>query len=270
MNILFNFDWGAYPYTTASYFYDAAKEIKGITPVLPHEDKCKRIDFIFNIMPFEQILAFPGVPSCYYEIDNHLIQGRKTHYYQLVDKVFVAQRHFLHLYDMSKTYYLPLACDPNKHRPFLSRETDYDIGFIGNASYPDRSILLEILKCHFKVLITNTDPGYDYSWELSRCKFSFNRSMDKDVNMRFFEAIAIGKLLFSDYLPAQAELAESGKHYIAYKNAQDLVSKVKYYLSHYDEAKKIAACGSSFVRQNHTYKDRLLRVLAKFGWTKFS
>ena len=170
---------------------------------------------------------------------------------------------------MKKTFYLPLACAPAVHKPFSDTKEEYDIGFIGNATYPDRSILLEILKCHFKVLITNTAPGVEYSKMLSKCRFAFNRSMDRDVNMRFFEAIAIGKLLFTDYLPAQAELAEDGKHYIAYKNSQDLVQKVKYYLAHKEEAKKIASAGSAFVRADHTYKDRLLRVLAKFGWTKF-
>jgi spore maturation protein CgeB len=173
------------------------------------------------------------------------------------------------MYPPEKTKYLPLACDPQEHCRFPQEKEIYDIGFIGNPNYPERRTLLEQLKTEFNVLVTNTKPGIPYSKTLNQCKLTFNRSLDRDVNMRFFEAMSCGKLLLSDYLPAQYEIAKDGQQYIAYKDWADLKSKVKYYLTHEKEREFIALRGAVWMKLHHTYEHRLRTILEDFGWTKF-
>jgi hypothetical protein len=244
----------------------AAKEIRGIKVLHAPINKGEKPDLIFNIMPFEKLEVQEGVPSCYWEIDCHLIQGRKTEYYEKVDKVYIAQSPFLGLYPKEKSFYLPLACDPERHKRISGVSQQYDIGFLGNDTYPERRTLLEQLQCNFNVLRDTAEPGIPYSTKLSGCKIIFNRSLSQDVNMRFFEAISIGRLLLTDYLPAQDDFAVIGEHYDTYKDFEDLKNKVKKYLKEDKLREKIATDGADHMHKNHTYKHRLLSVLEDFGF----
>jgi hypothetical protein len=266
MNLLLNYDYDSYPYTTASYLEMAAKEIKDIKVLRCDPDLQDKPDLIINVMPFDQMYVYPGIPSCYWEIDCHIIQGKKTSYYDMVDRVYIAQEPFLRLYPPGKTFYLPLGCDPDLHKRFPDEPRLYDIGFIGNSTYPERSKLLEQLATKYKVLRTNSPPGIPYSKLLSQCDLIFNRSLLFDVNMRFFEALAIGRLLLTDYLPAQDKIAEVNKHYQIFSDWHDLDSKVAYYLKNSDERERIALAGVKQVTENHTYKHRLGSILHDFGW----
>lgn len=269
MKLLLNYDYSLYPYTTASYFEMAVKKISGIEVLHVEDALTKKPDLIINIMPFYALFTLEGVPSCYYEIDCHMIQGLKTEFYDPVDRVYIAQKPFLNLYPAGKTFYLPLAADPQSHCINGDIPSVYDIGFIGNESYPPRRTLLEQLDTKYKVLRANSEPGRPYADLLSSCFLTFNRSLDRDVNMRFFEAQMSGRMLLSDYLPDQDEIAKDGVHYVVYKDWRDLDQKVRYYLDHKDEREKIAFAGALNIARHHTYRHRLLSILKDFGWEKF-
>lgn len=268
MNLLLNYDYKLYPFTAASYIEMAALKLNYVR-VFHTDTLGDRIpDLIINIMPFEELISAPGIPSCYWEIDCHLLQGCKNYYYDKVSRVYIAQKPYLEFYPKEKTSYLPLGCDPEKHCRRLSESRKYDIGFIGNDVYPIRHQLLEVLNVNFNLLWTNSPPGDPYARLLSQCDLTFNRSLDKDINMRFFEAIASGRMLITDYLPEQDEIAVDGVHYVSYKGARDLVEKVKYYLANNDERERIALVGSRHMIENHTYGHRLLKILADFGFDR--
>ena len=269
INICINYDYEFFPFTTASYLEFAAERMLRVHMYRKDQIKGLKIDLVINVMPCSKILKLPGVPSCYWEIDCHLVQGKEIDYYDAVDKVFIAQSPFLHLYPAGKTSYLPLACDPERHRPFPEEKKEYDIGFIGNDTYPKRRRLLDQLETKYKVLRTNTKPGVPFSKELSKCKLAFNCSMNYDVNMRFFEALAIGRLLVTDFLPAQVEFAKEGIHYVPFVDWEDLDNEVGYYLKNEKERENMARAGSVYVRRHHTYADRLRKILEVMGWTGF-
>ncbi len=266
MKIVLNYDYSAYPFTTASYLEMAAKKTPGVECYRRGQIDAEKANLIINVMPFEFLLTAPGVPSVYWEIDNHLIRGWKVQYYNRVDRVYVAQKHFLDLYPPRRTYYLPLGCWPDVHHYFKPERELYDIGFIGNGTYPFRRTLLEQLDLTYKLLWANTPPGVPYSKALSACTMTFNRSMNHDVNMRFFECLAIGRLLFTDRLAEQKDFAQENVHYIGYKDWPDLREKIAYYLQHPNEREAIAAAGAKHVRENHTYGHRLRQILEAFGW----
>ena len=185
-------------------------------------------------------------------------------YYDLMDIVYIPQESYANNYPIKKTDILPLAVDPDLHKEIEETEIKYDIGFVGNDTYPERRQLLEFMERKYKVLRTNTEPGLPYSQALSSCKLTFNRSMDKDVNMRFFEAIATGRLLLTDYLPQQDKYATNHAHYESYDGWYDLEKKIDYYLSHDEERIRIGRDGAQHIKTNHTYEKRLVKILEDF------
>jgi spore maturation protein CgeB len=90
--------------------------------------------------------------------------------------------------------------------------------------------------------------------------------MDNDLNMRFFEALSIGRLLLSDKVDGQDELATDGEHYVSFSDWEDLDRKIEYYLKNETEREKIARAGADYVRIKHTYKDRLQMILEVMGF----
>ena len=261
MNILLNYQYDLYPFTTASYFEMAIKSHKKHKLVKRDEAFNEKIDLVINIEPVPCMVRMSGVPSVYYEIDNHVIRGSDKHWYIDTDLIFLAQPYFKDFYKDWKTDNLPLACCPDVHKRYEDEPQEYDIGFIGNDTYPYRRMLLDILSANYKVLRTTAEPGEPYSRLLNRCKIIFNCAMDNDVNMRFFEGMACGRLLLSDYLPEQDNYAIDGVHYVAYRSVDELLEKVNYYLKNNKEREKIAKQGMEHVHKNHNYNIRLEELL---------
>ena len=261
INILTNYIYDLYPFTTASYFDMCISRRDDIN--LFHADNYdpKDINLVLNIEPVNNIINIPGVPSIYYEIDNHVILGNDKHWYNQADLILLAQERFLDYYKDYKTSILPLACYPKLHKRYSDEEQIYDIGFIGNDTYPHRKKYLNILDQNFKLLKTTSKPGEPYSRLLNQCKMLFNCQMTGDINMRFFEAISCGRLLVSDFVQGQDKFATAGEHYVTFKDSAHLVEVVKYYLKNKIAREKIAEQGMKHIQQNHNYNKRLDQII---------
>lgn len=266
MKLVLNYDYKAYPYTTASYVELAAKQIPGVELFRVPELTDQTPDLVINIMPFDNYFYIPDVPTAYWEIDNHIMKGCNKAYYDLSTIVYVPQEPFISFYPKNKTKILGLGACPERHRMTPDTPIEFDVGFIGNDTYPLRRDLLDRLERNFNVLRTTSEPGIPYSDLLSKCALTFNCAMDKDVNMRFFEAMAVGRMLLTDYLPQQDSFAVAGKHYVAYADWPDLQKKVQYYLQFPQQREEIAQAGVQNILNNNTYKHRLLQILSDFGY----
>ena len=266
MRVLINYSYQYYPFTTASYLEMALHNDKRFKPFRIGENGIPCADLIINVEPYDFVIAYPGRKSCLWEIDNHIQQGKKIHDYEKVDHVFIAQKFFLPLYPDKKTSWLPLAADPEKHRLYSDEPIEYDIGFLGNDTYPRRKGLIEKLEKHFKVLRGNSKPGEEYSRKLSRCRLLFNCSMGNDLNMRVFEAMSIGRLLLTDKVPGIDDLFVDGEHYISYDSWEMLYKQVVYYLEYLKEANEIAQRASNYIKAKHTYQHRLEEILKISGF----
>ena len=261
MRVLINYLYQYYPFTTASYLEMALRADSRIEVFRIGENRIPCADLIINVEPCETVIAYPGRKSCFWEIDNHIHRGQDVDKYQKVDKVFVTQKHFLSLYPKKKTSWLPLAADPEKHRAYNDEPLEYDVGFLGNDTYPRRRDLLEKIGAKYKLLRSTSKPGEEWSRKLSRCKILFNCSMDNDLNMRVFEAISVGRLLLTDKVDGQDDLLKDGKHYVSFTDWKDLDKKIIYYLKNKDEREKIALFGANYVHATHTYQHRLEQIL---------
>jgi spore maturation protein CgeB len=266
MRVLINYLYQNYPYTTASYLEMALRADPRIEVFRLGENRIPCADLIINMEPCDMVIAYPGRKSCYWEVDNHIHRGEDTAKYDKVDELFVTQKYWMDYYPTKKVHWLPLAADSKLHRLYEDEPLEYDIGFLGNDTYPYRRSLLEKIGKEFKLLRSTSKPGEEYSRLLSRCKLTFNCAMNHDMNMRFFEAMSIGRMLLTDMVEGQEDVAKEGEHYIAYKGWPDLRFKIDYYLRHNEEREKIAKAGADWVHNGHTYADRLEDILHTCGF----
>lgn len=262
MNILINYVYDYYPYTTASYYEMAARDSGKHRIYRTTDSNIPKIDFVLNFEPCHQTIKLPNVPAVYYEIDQHVIMGNDHHHYFNQDLILLAQNNFKKYYGQYPTDYLPLGCYPKLHKRYLEEPNLYDIGIIGNLTYTKRRLLVQSLKTKFKVLTGEAKPGEEYSRKLNQCTLTFNCAMKEDVNMRFFEAQSCGRMLLTDYLPTQDEFAKEGEHYRAYLDTGDMMTKVEYYLKHEKEREKIAQAGMKNIQENHTYGHRIDQLVS--------
>ena len=95
----------------------------------------------------------------------------------------------------------------------------------------------------------------------SKSKIVINRHINVSQgyanNLRMFEATTMGALLITDHKKNMNEFFVVGKEVVTYRNAKELIRKVKYYLAHPKEARKIAEKGQKRTLKDHTYKIRM-------------
>jgi tetratricopeptide (TPR) repeat protein len=204
-------------------------------------------------------------PCAYWAIETPLNFARCLRRAEDADWVFAAQRcgaESLKNAGVADVEWLPLACDPLIHRPHAVAKS-WDICFVGRLIGTERQALVKLLKENF----TATYVGRAYSEEASRIysgsRTVFNRSVDGDLNLRVFEALACGSLLTTDTLEKNGldELFRDGTHLVTYTNGEELLDKVRYYLAHDDLRERIARSGRQEALSRHTFVHRMRRVL---------
>ncbi len=260
-HILINYDYAYYPFTTASYLEMALRRRDDITVYRTGDSNIPQLDLILNVEPVGEYVTIPGVLNYYYEIDNHVILGREKWFYEQADIILLAQMTFAPFYEGYKIAELALAADPNLHKPFYEILEEYDVGFIGNDTYPERRKLLEQIGANYKLMRTTSDPGIPYSKKLAQCKIIFNCAMNNDINMRVFEGIACEKLFITDRIPHLNDFFLEDEHFIAYTGWKELKEKLDEYLGKGCYRRTIARQGREHLLKNHTYDHRISDII---------
>ncbi len=204
-------------------------------------------------------------PSVWWAIDTHLDYERCLRKAQPCDLVFAAQRdgaERLQRDGISATW-LPLACDPDLHRPHNSAE-EFDWCFVGHLFPGPRTELIERLQAQFPRSFVGQRYFEDMARTYSTSRLVFNRSVRNDLNMRVFEALACGSMLVTNDLKenGQAELFRDGEHLTTYSTPEELFDKMRFYLTHDTERERIASQGRTAVLAKHTYRHRMEAVLS--------
>lgn len=176
--------------------------------------------------------------------------------------------------------YLPLAFEPRILKKIDTKNTSliYDVSFVGNFTFYHRAgthILEEVAK-HLTVNIWGPQPriGKNYHGEawgldmyriLAQSKIVINRHIDvaQDYanNMRMYESTGMGSLLITDEKKNINELFSPGKEIITYKNTNDLIDKIKYYLRHEKIRSEIAQAGQKRTLREHNYLTRMKELV---------
>jgi spore maturation protein CgeB len=204
-------------------------------------------------------------PIAWWAIDTHLNFESCLARAKDFDFVFAAQRDGadrLRGEGIETATWLPLACDSEIHRKH-DVPKEYDVCFVGNEFPGPRAELLRVIQRKFLNCFIGQRYMEDMATTYSAARIVFNRSIRNDINMRVFEALACGSLLLTNDLAenGQAELFSNGVHLETYRDADELVDKIAYYLEHEETRERIAAAGRQEVLAKHTYRHRMEMVL---------
>jgi spore maturation protein CgeB len=84
---------------------------------------------------------------------------------------------------------------------------------------------------------------------------------DQGLNMRTFETLAAGGFQLVDYLEILEDYFTVGEDIAVYRNVDELIETIEYYLENEDERREIAQNGHETVRESHTFENRAREIL---------
>ena len=177
--------------------------------------------------------------------------------------------------------YAPLwYYDANVHRRLPESEAgerDIDILMVGNFNpevQRERAQWLgrvARLSHRYRVCITSHVFGEEYIRLLNRAKIVFNRSLRGEINMRVYEAMACGALLFYERENQETRaLFMEGEHYVGYGD-DDLEALFHYYLTRDSEREQIAEAGYEAVQPYHMegmYRRLFAEIVGEVEYTR--
>lgn len=191
--------------------------------------------------------------------------------------------------------WLPMACDPDLHRPseLSAEERDRygsDIVFVG-SHYPMREKLFEALA---GLDLAIWGPGWNrlrsdsplrgcvraahttpetwrqiYAAAKIVLSVHFQDPLGKipchQASPRVFEALACGAFVITDRQKDVMALFRNGEQLVTFADGEDLRKKVEAYLGCAKERERIARNGRTEVLARHTYRDRLSVLFDSLG-----
>ena len=100
---------------------------------------------------------------------------------------------------------------------------------------------------------------------LAQSRIAVNRHGDfadgSAANMRMFEATGVGALLVTESATNLSDFFESGREVVAYDGVDDLVEKIRHFLKHDEERRRVAAAGQRRTLTEHTYGHRIRQLV---------
>lgn len=154
---------------------------------------------------------------------------------------------------------IPYACDPEIHHPVDTKEI-YDVGFIGNCMDGDgRKEYLDAISKEFNCFISSSTPTEKMSEELSKCKVLFNHIRYEEINIRFFEALAIGVQVCSRK-QSLGLFATEGLSYMTFNSIEEAMSRIRVLLKN-DNLRLRLKEKAVKEAQNQTYYHRITSML---------
>lgn len=111
--------------------------------------------------------------------------------------------------------------------------------------------------------------GLDMYDVLAASRIAINRHGDITrgyaCNMRLYEATGVGAMLLTDGVRNLESLFTPGTEVVRYRDEQELVRKIAYYLEADDERRAIARAGQLRTLSDHTYAQRMARLVEILG-----
>lgn len=87
-------------------------------------------------------------------------------------------------------------------------------------------------------------------------------------NMRMFEATGVGSCLLTDWKKNISDFYEPEKEVVTYRDPDEVIEKIGYYLGHKDECRRIAEAGQKRTLTEHSYENRM-KELSRIIDTRF-
>lgn len=236
-------------------------------------ERCAQVGFVPDLVIEHEsgltVTDLKGVAPCptvWIEADtpqHHEWHARRAAWF---DYVFISQKDWVPYFRSRgnpNTWWLPFACDPGVHRPIACPEA-YDLAFVGHLFpplYAERARLLERLAARYRVKVAS-NVGYDEMARIySQARIVFNKTVLGICNIRPFEGMSYGRLVFTDRVGnGLLDLFQDRVHLVIYDES-NLERLVDYYLRHGAEREAIARRGREEVHAKHTYAHRVRFIL---------
>ncbi len=257
------------PETTGTYCRRALGKLVDCDHFLPEELKSVDPDdydlFLYVDDGLTRSFSRHHRPSAWWAIDTHLHRELYVALAEHVDFVFCAQKVGVEaMRNLGiQAIWLPLACDEEIHKT-TSKSKSLDFSFVGNIFPGPREDLLINLQREFPSHYVGRRYFNEMADLYAQSRVVFNRSIDGDLNMRVFEALASGSLLVTDALPKESGLYDlfvPDEHFLTYTNEHKLLEQVHWALDFADERERIATNGQEEVLSKHTYCHRMATLL---------
>ena len=201
--------------------------------------------------------------TAWYGIDTHMDYAKHLRIGRLFDVTFVAQKEYvdrLRADGLHRVHWLPLAFAPWLHPPGKS-ERIYEVAYVGSDNkniHPTRHKLLESIRSNIPDIFIGSAEPAEMGHIYAQSKIVFNKSINNDVNMRYFEAMGAGAVLLTDSVRANGaeELFTEGEHFIEYQDEEGLLAMIRSLMQDPDRSRIIGDHARAHVLKHHTYQKR--------------
>lgn len=171
------------------------------------------------------------------------------------DEFITMQKHYF-----PDKAWVPYAYDANIHKN-LDLEAEHDVVFCGLQYTHRMEVLSAMQSAGLKVFNALGLIYEDFVKTYNQGLIAFNFSSKEDLPARFWEGLAMGRLVLTSRVPDLAELEfVEDKDYIAFSSLEEAVEKAKFYVKNPNLGKKIATGGFKKVKK-HKYTERALKII---------
>jgi glycosyltransferase involved in cell wall biosynthesis len=206
--------------------------------------------------------------SLWYGIDTHMNYAKHLAVGALFDLTLIAQKQYVNALKKDGLHnvdWLPLGF-PHRLLPTLDRERNIDVAYVGSTNWDvnhERYDLLDTLKNHFDSVSFGRANPPEMIAIYSMAKIVFNKSINNDLNMRFFEAMGSGAVLVTDPIMGNGleDLFVEEKHYFSYKNSEELIGLVKKLLTDEERMLQVGVEAKELILSKHTYDHRAEAII---------
>jgi len=206
--------------------------------------------------------------TAWYGIDTHMDYEKHLHIARLFDITFIAQQEYvdkLAKNGIKQVFWMPLAFEPSLH-PLKTVEPIYDIAYVGSDSamvHPVRHRILARLVQHFPKMWCGKALPKEMGKIYAQSRLVFNKSVNNDINMRFFEAMGAGAVLLTDPIHKNGleHLFIEGQHFLIYENENEVVDLANKVLSDPERLATIGKQARLEILSKHTYLHRAEKLI---------
>ncbi|HNR64807.1 MAG TPA: glycosyltransferase, partial [Atribacterota bacterium] len=248
-----------------------------------HTIKKFKIDFFVSIWG-EQIsietlkeLQRKGIKTITWQIDdpfmlteNYGIETRKKlPFYDVIYTTNKAsiENHYKNMGLSNKVNFLPFGYDPMFHKN-LNLEKQYNVSFVG-SNFPTRQKLyLSKFSCNvntFGILPNSRITHYKMVEIVNQSKINLNFA-DQPVNgvrclkNRVMEVLGCEQFLLTEIFPELEEMFKPGEDLDCFSSAEEMNSKIDFYLKNTSAREKIAKSGAEKIRK-YQYKNITSQII---------
>lgn len=202
------------------------------------------------------------IPNIIIATDPHAVDytPRLAH----ADQFVCMQKHYLK--DYPGGIWMPYGYDRNIHKN-LHLPKIHDVVFCG-LQYSHRIDVLKEAQSRGLNVYSGLGLIYeDYVKKYNEGLIAFNWSSKDDLPARFWEGMAMGRILLTNTVPDMAEFnkLKPGRDYLTFTDKDDAIDKMMYYSKNPDAGKIISESGEKNVKGN-TWEDRVEKMLKECGY----